>query len=183
MTKQMEVSQVSSRKKREVCFFVKPEQRITVINLNSDYKTALQRVNGERGGGGLRCVWIQLFQISKGLATDNHFLSKPRYYFLSEKSWPVPLSHLAAIFCCQMLCLSMLGEGEIYIAREEFTQQSRHEQMQWVLKYLHLHSTKDDANHRYSFIVGTTTVCTVAWRLVLGVSRARFYRARKLFEG
>jgi len=77
----------------------------------------------------------------------------------------------------------MVALREATLARQDFMQMSGTEQNQWILDTLRAHSTLQDDAHTYSFMIGTTSLCVLAWRCVLGLGQSRFYKLRKQFEG
>lgn len=104
------------------------------------------------------------------------------FSFLAEPAL-VQVRCLASVLCCSALCLSMVGLQEINQARNDFQSMRGQEQTQWFLDYMRVHSKLDGQSYAYTFIVGTTAVCATAWSLVLGISRTKFYRLKKQFEG
>ena len=102
---------------------------------------------------------------------------------LSEKRPVLALAMLSSVICCQALCLAMVGERELSLARESFQSLPRDEQAQWILDQLRSHSSQHSGSFHYQMVIGTTAVCMTAWRLAMGIRRTRMYDVKKRFEG
>ena len=90
---------------------------------------------------------------------------------------------ISSVLCCENICLGDIGQREASLARDNFQAMNRQEQKQWILDYLISHSCITEAGrYDYTFVIGISTVCANAWRLVLGLRRSRYYYAKKLVE-
>ena len=94
---------------------------------------------------------------------------------------------MAAVVCCPLLCLGMVALScmeTAVSARVDFQAMRMKEQTKWILDYLRTHSCHiTQAQVKYTFILGTATVCLGAWRLVLGISASRLNDLVRKYEG
>ena len=95
------------------------------------------------------------------------------------------LAVMARVCCCSLMCLGVIGLNFMetaVAARNDFQRRNMREQTQWILDYLRCHSHR--AEHvKYTFILGTTTICMMAWRLVYGISEGRLNDLCRKFKG
>lgn len=73
-----------------------------------------------------------------------------------------------------------LGDSDIWVTRNRFSTLSAFQQRQWLLDYMHLHTTS--ATGSMNYIVSGKDVCLPVWLSVLGLSKSRFYDVKRLFN-
>lgn len=96
---------------------------------------------------------------------------------------PIPFSKCIALICCAVACLTLIGLDVMVAHREEFQALSTKEKRQWLLDYFWSHSRFNEETNSWSYlyVIGTTSVCCAAFRMVLGIPRSTFYAVRKMF--
>jgi AraC-like DNA-binding protein len=85
------------------------------------------------------------------------------------------------------MCLGILAESLVdaaVCARNDFQQLGMRQQTQWIFDYLRSHSHEaTSGTMKFTFIIGTVTVCLAAWREVLGISESLLAQLIRKFEG
>ena len=63
-----------------------------------------------------------------------------------------------------------------------YTQLPKKAKRQWILDYLHTHSSYDDDECTTTYLIGGRNVCQKLWVATIGISKSTFYTVYKLFR-